>query len=75
MVSMRIRMTLVAALAAACSSAPAWAQSGEKGQVELGIYGLVTNYDNDAVALESKFGAGGLLQPISALVLHRFPLL
>jgi hypothetical protein len=58
---MRIKMTLVAALTATCLSAPAWAQSGEKGQVELGIYGLVTKYDNDAVALETKFGAGGLL--------------
>jgi outer membrane protein OmpA-like peptidoglycan-associated protein len=58
---MRIRMTLLAALAVACLSAPAWAQSGEKGQVELGIYGLVTSYNNDNVGLESKIGAGGLL--------------
>jgi len=58
---MRIKVTLLASLAAACLSSAAWAQSGEKGQVELGIYGLVTAYDGEAVGLESKIGAGGLL--------------
>ncbi len=48
-------------MVAACLSAPVWAQSGSKGQVELGLYGLVTNYDNEAIALDSEFGAGGLL--------------
>ncbi len=55
------RLAAVTGLLAVASASAAFAQSGSKWQVELGLLGTYTNYDNNNIALRSKIGAGGVL--------------
>ena len=57
------RAATVASLALILSAvaAPAVAQAGKVKQVELGLYGVFTKFDNSNLGLNEKFGAGGRL--------------
>lgn len=48
-------------LALSLTASPMPAQSGVGGQVELGTYGLFTQFDATSVGLENQFGAGARL--------------
>jgi len=39
----------------------ATAQTGGAGQLEVGAYGTMTSFDNSSIALQTKFGVGGLM--------------
>lgn len=56
----RIRPFVLAATAfgLVCSPRILTGQSGEKGQLEIGGFGVYTGYDKNNVGLEPKFGAG-----------------
>ncbi len=40
---------------------PVWAQTGARGQVEMGAFGAYTKFDAGSIALDPEFGAGGRL--------------
>ncbi|UCD23559.1 MAG: OmpA family protein [Gemmatimonadota bacterium] len=61
MISHTIRQIAVTLGAVVCAcTVPVWGQAGEGGQVELGLSGLYTAFD-DSLDLTSKAGAGGRL--------------
>jgi outer membrane protein OmpA-like peptidoglycan-associated protein len=55
------RAAILLGLAAALFAPAAHAQSGSAMQVEVGLLGTYTNFDNSNIGLESSFGAGGVL--------------
>jgi outer membrane protein OmpA-like peptidoglycan-associated protein len=61
MTSRAARRAAIVALLSAAGSTSALAQSGSAWQLEVGVLGTVTAYDNTNIALDTKFGAGGVV--------------